>query len=404
MKKDPGGDECDYGEKDDGSCYTLAERDAKRDAERDKKAEEEKNAEAAQARAKALFGLLKPASNPPTEPTTRAAFGGEGGGDLNTAFGDAGKALGTIVTKEKASIVVMTTKGPDVESVNHAEVSATAADPGNGVITLEANAKYISGSGFASSESVILTHGDEKGNAEKTVSGSYKGATGDFVCANSCMSQRTKDGIKLTGSGWSFSLDRGQKYKLEDPIYAHFGWWINEAATSAPKVGAWYGTDPNGLGAFTDTNLTGITAEQITAATGSATYTGDAVGQAVFYDATTDDENIGGAFTATATLTADFGTDMLGGEIAGFKVGGVDTDWKVELEKESFATQLGVLTGDDTNTKWTAGGTAADSAGEWSAYFYDKPEEQHQPKGVAGGFLAEHGDEGRMIGAFGAER
>ena len=96
---------------------------------------------------------------------------------------------------------------------------------------------------------------------------------------------------------------------------------------------------------------------------------------------------------------------MLGGEITGFKVGGVDTDWKVELEKAIIVgSDGGVGATINPKTKWTAGGTAADAAGDWSAHFYDLPEDQHQPTGVAGGFQAEHGDEGRMVGAFGAER
>ena len=406
MKKDPGGDECDYGEKDDGSCYTLAERDAKRDAERDKKAEEEKEseemAEAAQKRAKDLHGFLTAVV--PTVESDRPALTDDLLGAYNAAVKD-----GT-GSQEKASVRVTTTKGADVESASHSQVSDTPSNPGNDILVVITNAKYISGSGFASAEGVVVKHTDAKGEGDREVKGSYRGAMGTFTCAdasNDCTSQRTKDGIQLLSTtGWSFTPDTGQKYKVDDPYYAQFGWWLNEAAEDdAVRAGVWY--SPGGFAAgtaFGDTN-SNLTEAELTAATGSATYTGDAIGQAAFYDGTTDDENIGGAFTATATLTADFEDEMLKGEITGFKVGGVDTDWKVELmQGDIVARGVAYDAASDAKTKWTANGKTAEADGAWGAVFYDVPDNEHQPKGVAGGFRSGHGTEGEMVGAFGAER
>ena len=168
MKKDPGGDECDYGEKDDGSCYTLAERDAKRDAERDKKAEDEKKteemSEAAQARAKALHGLLT-AVDSSNDYHVVARHGRSfaspiGLGGLTALYDDAVKAPGTTGAKNKASVSVMNTKGPDVESVHHAEVSDTATPPGDRDLKNPSNARHIIGSGFANDEGVMSVSRD----------------------------------------------------------------------------------------------------------------------------------------------------------------------------------------------------------------------------------------------------
>ncbi len=187
----------------------------------------------------------------------------------------------------------------------------------------------------------------------------------------------------------------------DDPHYAEFGWWLNEdAASGAKAVGAWYGDGTSATGAA----FTGLA--KLGDASGSATYEGDAVGQVAFYHLLGEDANIGGAFTADAKLTADFDDNMLKGEITGFNVGGVDVpEWSVELMEHAIA---GVGVADDLDpapkTKWTLDGTAAAAAGDWSAAFYDIPDKQHQPKGVAGGFVSHYGSDGRMVGAFGAER
>ncbi len=328
------GDECTYGKKDNGDCYTLAERDAKRDAERDKKAEDERKAEemseAAQARAKALHGFLAATDNSVGQPTAMRGTTFDTDGDLQDAYETAvEKGTGS---KMKASVVVANTKGGDVESIDHSAVDTdgTAEDaPGNSILIDADNAEHIQGSGFANTEGVTVEHTDLQGEGTRKVRGSYKGAMGEFECASAtdCTSQKTNKGIKLGGTGWAFTPDTGQKYKLDDPRYAEFGWWLNEAASGAPKAGAWYGNGATSDGAT-------FPATSTTASTGSATYTGSAIGQAAFHDATTPAENIGGAFTADAKLTANFdgGTDgMLKGDLTNFKVGGVDVGWPVAV-------------------------------------------------------------------------
>ena len=296
-------------------------------------------------------------------------------------------------SEKKASVAVMDTKGPMVETgtppVALSDINTAPA------------AKYIAGSGFAAGVE-LKTHkdGDE-------ITGTYAGAPGKYTCGTGCSSQVGNGGVILTGS-WTFAADaREPKFMGDDPRYAEFGWWLDEEAPGA-KAGAWYGLGGTGV-AFADDNG-GITNAQITAASGSATYEGHAIGQVAFYNLLGEEANIGGAFTADAKLTADFGANAgagsLKGDITGFSVGGVDVpEWSVELMEHAIA---GVGVADDLDpapkTKWTLDGTAAAAAGDWSAAFYDKPENEHQPKGVAGGFVSHYGSDGRMVGAFGAER
>ena len=131
-----------------------------------------------------------------------------------------------------------------------------------------------------------MKHSDTQGEGTRKVKGSYKGAMGEFACTGACTSRKTNDGIQLLGGTWAFTPDTGQKYKLDDPHYAQFGWWINEndLNTGGVKAGAWYGSG-GGTGAARGAAFvlgasanSGITADEINAATGSATYTGHAIG------------------------------------------------------------------------------------------------------------------------------
>ncbi|MXX91588.1 MAG: hypothetical protein F4213_02805 [Boseongicola sp. SB0677_bin_26] len=188
---------------------------------------------------------------------------------------------------------------------------------------------------------------------------------------------------------------------MADADYAEWGWWIDEGIADGDpandKVGAWY--------LVMQTTGSEIDAAAVTAATGTASYTGQAVGKAAYYNSQSD-SNIGGAFTANATLTADFddGNGMLSGSITGFDIGGMNPNWSVELMKHAIGdTGIAVDTA-TAMTKWTIGGTADAAGGNWSAAFYQVPDGEHQPSGVAGGFEATYESDGRMVGAFGAER
>ena len=60
----------------------------------------------------------------------------------------------------------------------------------------------------------------------------------------------------------------------------------------------------------------------------------------------------------------------------------------------------------NTGTVWSMGDRPADASGNWSGTFYvgvdKKARNDRTPDGAAGEFAAAFGDQGRMVGAFGA--
>lgn len=403
MKKEPGKDDevtCSDGSTE--ASVKACEDKAVNKAEEDSDAEE--MSEAATKRAKDLLEILNPAtvdfatSRPSAldddDPSTNT--------DLEKAFAAAGKASNGLGKEKMAQAGVMDTKGA-MSEVDAPPGSGLTVDSDTAIITAGLDrdvAKYVAGGGFATG-SERKTHADE---AE--VPGSYGGVNGKYICgAVGCASQRGNGGIILVGT-WTFEPTvREPKYKGDDQRYAQFGWWLDEAG-SDPKAGAWYGFGADG--ALRTTGNTGTTDAGVTAASGSAIYNGHAIGQAAFYHRLGEEANIGGAFTADAKLTADFdagnGAGTLKGDITGFNVGGVEVpDWSVELMEQPINTSGGVTIA-TPSTKWAIDDTAAAASGDWSASFYDIPEGEHQPKGVAGGFVSHYGTDGRMVGAFGAER
>ena len=392
----------------DGECKTAEDlREEGRDAEAAER-EAAEAAEARQAAAKKIFGFLNatpddsstllvvaPVSARPDSLDTTA-------GDLMDAYDAAKDADNMIGMEDKAQVAYMSTQGAgrQVDSVNTDDTRPVL----NATLILAANARHIMGSGFATGTNEVVEHTNLKGEGDRTVQGSYMGAMGAYTCptAADCTSQRTDNGVMLGGTGWTFTPNTGQKFTLPDASYAEFGWWLDEnIAATAARVGAWYASGVDGAALPNKLSIVG--------ATGSATYTGTAIGQAALYHRLGGDQNVGGAFTADAELMASFGaTPMLGGTIDNFDVGGAQPDWVVKLNTTPLGTDSGALDPDDTTpentTVWTIDGTDGDAGGSWSAQLYDIPTGSHQPVGVAGGFQASYESDGHMVGAFGAEQ
>ena len=352
-------------------------------------AKEAEDAKAMEAMAKKLRGLLAVAAVDATNvaPTNTAT--------ASTHLEDALTAAGKDVngedggSEEQAHVMMYNNEGPmvKVDTLPTGEVLTTISS---------LNSRFISGSGFATGTSELKEHDDGS-----TVRGHYRGASGGYVCTSDCTSQLLANGGIMLGGTWSmFDVDAAQMYTVVDASYAEWGWWIDEGIADADpandKVGAWY-------------RVVGpIDADAVTAASGKATYNGAAVGKVAFHHSLGEDDNIGGAFTADAELNADFDDNMLSGSITGFDIGGVKPGWSVELMEHAIA-ETGVAynatAADRTSqTKWTINRVAGDPGGSWSAQFYDVPEDEHQPSGVAGGFQAQYESDGYMVGAFGAER
>ncbi|MCY4300305.1 MAG: hypothetical protein OXC68_01030 [Aestuariivita sp.] len=165
-----------------------------------------------------------------------------------------------------------------------------------------------------------------------------------------------------------------------------------------------------------DRTATGIpTAASVNLTTGTATYKGSAVGYSLH--STTGRINDAGHFTADATLTASFGTgatDTLEGMIDNFK--GSDNEsrpWSVKLNKTTGADGLGstdVTASIGSNTTWTIGKEAASSSGSWRAQLWNTgsgtcgAEEDNIPNVATGDFHTLYNNDGKMIGAFGADQ
>ena len=292
------------------------------------------------------------------------------------------------------------------------------------------------------------------------VKGYFNGVEGTFTCTansvtnsdNMCAAQKLPNGEIIlgetlrVGDGFvesdkgvntdsdSDSLKGAWTFKPTDPddmvaSYASFGYWIQKDAT---------GKKPVSIGSFhdftgeekdilsTDANLNRIT--------GTATYSGGAVGQYAFYNAGSTDKSYYGGFTADVMLTADFA----GGKVADGQIRGVidsfmakdSTDiqakpvsWQVDLEPTDFNTmgQIGSsnTTGDAT---WTIDGTQHENQGSrWSGRFSHFVDDDGTtdvtntaaasaaPGTVTGEFstYASHSsgeDFARLVGAFGADK
>ena len=400
----PGGEgNCPFGKKmGSDDCYTEAEYRAKVKAEAEKEAEEERKdketAEAAQKRAEALSGFLT-GTGDTVPPLAQLAPESGSNAAINALLADARKASDGLASKDKAHVQVRLVEG-------------TASDaPGTATQVAALNAGTITGTGFATGSNQRVDHDGTTGanKGPRRIAGNFNGASGIYSCTGPCFSQRTASGISLTGS-WTFIANPGQKYNAM--TFAEYGWWLNEeAGSSAPKSGAWYaladGMELNAAAAELGTDNT------INLATGSATYKGDAIGQAAFYDSTTSEENIGGAFAADAELTATFtsgtGGDMLEGKITNFRIGAETQEWEVKLLKHSLTDGGAVNLTNPSRTQWNIGTgddtiEGSDDGGAWEAQLHSIPDGGHQPDGVVGTFRAEHGSEGRMVGAFGASQ
>ena len=371
----------------EGACYTDQELIDMGVAQGRQDLADEQKADAMEEMAKKLRGLLA------VEDTSNAQLvmarssapdAAVASANVVTALGKARDADNGKGMQGMAHVMVYDNKG--------AGIKVDTAVPVFAVGTNVAVDNNVMGADFATSTTEVKKH--DNGSV---VRGSYQGAAGGYACGGTdCTSQRTKDGIRLAGT-WTWDPDEGQKYDVPDANYAEYGWWIDESiasstATPNDQVGAWYRV----------IEQTAVALSATDSVTGTATYNGQAVGKAAYHQRQSD-SNIGGAFTADATLSADFDANMLSGSITGFEVGGMNPDWSVELMKQGI-DGTGIATSGANMTKWTINGTAGDAVGTWTATFYGIPAGEHQPSGVAGGFQSQYESDGYMVGAFGAER
>ena len=208
---------------------------------------------------------------------------------------------------------------------------------------------------------------------------------------------------------------------VEDADYLVLGVWLEVPDDivdgNDSRIGVfWRGSDP-----FVEMNVNGLT--------GSATYTGPAIGMYEERIAGSDDDIRIGSFVASAELNADFGDSSQPGVITGsiteFRENGQPLgDWSVRLVSNSDISGTRMHGNPEISRD---GGATYEGSGEWEAFLYGNGAmSADHPTSVAGWFWSEAGvremtsvaglspapttpvaaDTGYLglIGAFGAER
>ena len=234
------------------------------------------------------------------------------------------------------------------------------------------------------------------------ITGTFDGVDGTYYCEPGnnvkCSAKKVKGGFELGGGTWNFlATNLQQKLAPPDPtldiVYPAYGWWV--------------GTDGDGaytVTAFTANRGSVELASGINDLEGTATYSGGAAGQYALSSAT-GGENDSGAFTARATLEANFSDEKVSGTVDRF-VGadGKSRDWSVALSKSTVSDTGGINGGEAKGTTvWTIGETAGADSGEWSGGLFENDSVSKVPQVATGTFHSTHGAGARMVGAFGAK-
>ncbi|MDE0408259.1 MAG: hypothetical protein OXN81_10400 [Alphaproteobacteria bacterium] len=240
--------------------------------------------------------------------------------------------------------------------------------------------------------------------------GAYKGAMGSYTCTptpgttpSTCTSTVNSNGsITFSDANWTFTANTGAMVSVADGRYLQFGWWMRDVIASAAPLDAvavFFGTQG------------GTAASSVDALTGKATYEGGAAGKYAWRDRVADTAH-GGHFTAKAALTANFDEDgtnasVMSGSISDFRIGddGMDPNWTVTLSEAPVTDAGAVARAATVMTQWAVGSSKAGKAGGWQAQLYANTgasRNDNLPTGVSGAFDAEFGEQGRMLGAFGA--
>ena len=232
--------------------------------------------------------------------------------------------------------------------------------------------------------------------------GTFAGVPGQFQCVGTpgtpCVAERAGDGITLRAGTWTFRAAPDARVSEPDTSYMYFGSWRRLTLPTGPMR---YSVFSGSRSDHTPTSA------NFPALTGTATYTGPAIGYYAY-------SSNHGRFKATARLDAKFGGEMepftISGTVTGFDV---NAGWKVTLKEADITAAGPVVVGmdEESNVSWKIGGSTVDG-GHWNAKFHYEdapttiPGEMHNdyPEGIAGTFSAQHGTTGRMVGAFGAHR
>ena len=329
-------------------------------------------------------------------------------------------------TKIENAAVVYNNKGPgrsrSFTDLGYVVQTVTSGDNIKGYVTLDESDADTLGRIMATAflHSGTQNHSIPDRSDAVYFRGTYDGAPGEYRCAGTCSTTNDGSGSPSAIAGeWHFKPDAGANAMAHQPddTYLYYGWWVSKDKDGAPTAAS----------AFTGVMLpTGGTAPvaNLTGVTGSAEYSGHAAGKfALNHPA--DGSGDGGHFTADVTLSAKFsGTGAgISGTVDNFMANDQSVPWSVALHRADWNTDLTTgnfatpdtddtaTTADETmGTTWSIDGNSAARSGTWSGTMYDEMpgnaptgDGSNIPTTVTGTFYSEFGDQGRMVGAFGAD-
>ena len=216
---------------------------------------------------------------------------------------------------------------------------------------------------------------------------------------------------------WVFQPDdKAATADVADEDYLYFGWWKNEPAEAEEEGTFDYGfrTFASGSQPFT------AESDAMEDVEGKATYSGAATGKyALEKGSRLAPEYEADAFTARASLTANFGDGEAAGTIKGTITDFVNANpagtsldnWEVTLNEipltaqcsfestDSIATMRPLMT-----TRWRRSASVKSTSGVWSGAFFGNGREDGQPGSVAGRFSATFDEANTHIaGSYGAQ-
>ena len=320
--------------------------------------------------------------------TTLSNAGSTYNDDL-VAYSDLGGPTQVLITEHS------TYKNRFVDVVDTNNIQATLTGNANPIVS----DRFPGGGGDRTYDHTIdsdpTTDGDDPddntGNDYDTTRfiGYFDGARGNFECTGACTVAHEGGRIYNLSSGtWTFTTSKTARVPVDDDSYMYFGWWKREQKVDETLSFEMFSDGKYLADRISDT------------LTGTATYTGPAVGQyAIYQPLGTQTES--GSFTARAELTADFGNadseGTLSGRVTNFSNA---SDWSVTLKSQTI--NAGAVVRADDSVSWTIAGNTEDG-GMWDAQFFSDVEGfTGYPEGVAGTFDAKFDDVGRLVGAFGA--
>ena len=202
-----------------------------------------------------------------------------------------------------------------------------------------------------------------------TRSGMYDGVSGTFSCDTGCNMAADADGMVTYTGTWTFkpgSLTSGISQD-QDTEFLYFGDWAFEPTNPVdadPNAHAYKWIAGGDAGAIT----------QFDPLEGTATFNGGAVGRYVLRNQVGQGDRVG-SFSASASFTANFDTNMIDGRLEDFREGGTSlSGWSVYLGGSASGPVTLAATGVTGGVATASiGGVAATGAWAASLHGTDNP-------------------------------